>query len=610
MAYDGTPGSTLVQADTPNPTQSAALPVNQQPAAPPEQPVVAQGAQGRPPQAVATAQSEPTPQINKPPFDPRPYAWVAQHNPQLKATIDDAAQATGVDPARIAWHAWKESGFKQDGDDGKPVRGSSGEIGMMQLMPGTVHQLDPTGRSDPYDIRDNAFLGGKYIAQQDARFGQNSPSSFAAYNGGPGGVKGEKAQQYAVSAFPGTQVGQKDFLGEGSMTPHGLVHAGTQGGPDAFLRYAVDTAPAGMPVSDVWRHAEALLVGAFAEKGDLAGAQHAKDWVFQMSHTGSNQYLMAAHQALSMGDGVGASQYLAKAHAFFPDGTIGRFRTDGKQVYAERLDENDPSHRIGGSTMVTPNDIAGLLNQTSDPHQFLATLAAQQKSAAETRLADQHGQYYAGLNPQREAAVQTRAAAQVEAANVGADAKVESANVRADNAIAVADMKAQNSNAGAAQAAALSRSADKETSNTYNPVMIPKEDGESDSAHQARLGDMGEIHRDARMMGSSPPQAERFARGLSDHTLQMIRMTDGSYGVINAGDKKGQPIGYISKALGDRLAGAAAPNVQQGQASPIGAGANSPYAMGAGVSNNLSGTVNPQQQPPVSQSSALPVGAK
>ena len=38
----------------------------------------------------------------------------------------------------------------------------------------------------------------------------------------------------------------------------------------------------------------------------------------------------------------------------FPDGTIGRFRTNRKQVYAERLDEHDPSQPIGESFKVTP----------------------------------------------------------------------------------------------------------------------------------------------------------------------------------------------------------------------------------------------------------------
>jgi soluble lytic murein transglycosylase-like protein len=630
MAYDeNIPGSTIVPTDQPqlgsrvqarlqnlpgsedqNQPQSA-LPVNQPAAAvpnqqaaapPPEQPPVTAGTRGQPPQAVSTVQSEPTPQINKPPFDPRPYAWLAEHNPQLKAKIDDAAQLTGVDPDRIAWHAWKESKFKQDDDNGRPVRSNTGAIGLMQLMPGTAHELSQNGRLDPFNQDDNLLMGAQYIAKMDAQFGKNSPSSFAAYYGGPGGIKGEKTQQYAASAFPGAQVSSKDFVGQGSMTAPGLVQAGTQGGPDGFLRYAVDTAPAGMPMSDAWRHAEALLVGAFVGKGDMAGAQHAKDWVFQMSHVGTNQNLMAAHQALSAGDGVGASQYLAKAHAFFPDGTIGRFRSDGKNVYAERLDENDPSHRIGSPMMITPQDIAGQLNQTTDPEKYLATLSAQQKLASETRLNDLHGQYYAGINEGRERAAELRANAQVEAANTRADAATQSAETRANATVEAANIRAQNSNAGAAQQAAAGREANKDAATRYDKLMNP-------DATMDQLGDMSEIHKDAMMQGATGPQAERIARGISNHSLQVQRATDGTYAVIKAGDKTGQPIGYLSKAFGDHLAGAAAPNPQQGSTSAIGAGASTPYAMGAGVTNNLTGTVMPQQQQqvPVSQSSALPV---
>jgi hypothetical protein len=121
---------------------------------------------------------------------------------------------------------------------------------------------------------------------------------------------------------------------------------------------------------------------------------------------------------------------------------------------------------------------------------------------------------------------------------------------------------------------------------------------------QEQLGELAEIHKDVRMNGGTPPQAERVARGLSDKTLQLIRLSDGNYGVVKEGDKNTRPLAYVSKALGDRLSGGV-PQPQAG-GSPIGAGANTPYAQGAGVTQNLSGTVMPQQAP-VSQSSAIPV---
>jgi hypothetical protein len=360
-----------------------------------------------------------------------------------------------------------------------------------------------------------------------------------------------------------------------------------------------------MPVSDVWRKAESSLVQAFVERGDLTGAQHARDFVLQMSHVGSNQYLMAADQALQNGDGVGAAQALAKAHAFFPDGTIGRFRTDGTNVYADRLDENDPTQRIGPPIQVTPQGVAGLLNQTTDPQKFLQTLTQQQTAASEARLRDQHGDYYAGLNPSREAIAADKSATQLQATGIRAGAEEQAATTRAQALTDAAGIRAQASGQaggkGNAQEAALGRQADKETSDLYSSLAMP-------DATPEQRGELAEIHKDARMMGATPPQAERIANGLSDNTLQLLRLQDGNYGVISNGDKQRRPIAYLSKGLGDRLAGAPqqgpTPGAMQqpSPGTPIGAGAGSPFARGMGVSSNLAGTQMPQQpssqQPP------------
>src|SRR4051812_35960942 len=49
-----------------------------------------------PSQGAVTVQSEPTPQVAKPPIDPRPWAWVQKKSPQIHEWIDNAANATGV----------------------------------------------------------------------------------------------------------------------------------------------------------------------------------------------------------------------------------------------------------------------------------------------------------------------------------------------------------------------------------------------------------------------------------------------------------------------------------------------------------------------------------
>lgn len=543
------------------------------------------GAKGTPPAAVATTQSEPTPQVDKPPLDPRPYAWVAENDPALKEVIDKASELTGVSPERIAWHGFTESKLNPNAP-----RGKAGEIGMMQILPSTAAGVSLNGKLDPHDTADNVMMSALLMKDLDGRWGKDSLLSVAHYNG-----SGPRAIAYGKSAFPTGQFND-DTLAKmaqgGSMTPRGLVEAGVQGGPDAFARYMTETAPAGMPMTDQWRHAEDLLSKAFLQKGDIEGAQHARDYVLQMSHTGTNQYLMAAHQALSNGQGQAAAQYLAKAHAFFPDGTVGRFHTDGKNVYADQLDENDPTRKAGPSSLVTPQAIESLLNQTTDPAKFVKTLHEQQAANADARLKQLHGDYYRDYQQTRKDVNASTVAGRQSVADTHAAATVDAARIRA----------------GIDHNTALSRQVDKETTETYSPDLNATNKGLSPAA----LANMADVHKDARTFGQSTPmQAERISRGLSDNTLRLLRGADGNYGVVDPTSKNSQPIGYLSKAMGDRLLGGAAAQPQAIPASPVGAGAATPFAAGSGVNSNLTGTVTPQpqQRVPVAQSSAMPVGA-
>lgn len=542
------------------------------------------GASGQQPAAVSVAQSEPTPQITKPPIDPRPYAWVAQHDPKIKSWIDNASRVTGVDPIRIAAHLYAESGFNPN-----VKRGGDGEIGMGQMLPSTAAHYTAGGRLDPFNPTDNVLMSALYMRDLDAKYGKDSFASVAHYNG-----SGPAAAAYARKLMPTAPESDEMQLhaGDGSTTPQGLVQAGVQGGPDGFLRYVVQTAPKGLPVSDAWRHAEALLVNAFIQKGDIAGAQHARDFVFQMSHAGSNQYLMAAHQALSAGNGTAAAQYLAKAHAFFPDGTIGRFRSDGTHVFAERLDENDPSQRLGASMPVTTSDIAGLLNQTLDPQQYLKTLNTQQAAAADARLKQLHGDYYQQLPAirqaevnQRDAASQRSATSRLEAANTSALGRVTAAQVRADALAGKQDLSGEHM-------------IEKETNDLYNPQTSPDQSPEA----LQNLGKQANIYRALRTNHISGPQAQAVTKGLASGDLQVKVSPDKTQaGVFN---KSGKALVYLPPSAVSQLAGAppappqrtALPSgVGPATVSPIGAGAASPYALGAGITSNLSGTVMPQR---------------
>jgi hypothetical protein len=414
------------------------------------------------------------------------------------------------------------------------------------------------------------LAGALYMRDLDAKHGKDSFMSVMRYNG-----SGPKAVAYAKSLFPGQALNEDELTAsgrDGSATPRGLYDAAKKDGPDGFLRYVVQTAPSGMPLSDAWRHAEALLVNAMISKGDMAGAQHARDFVFQLSHSGTNQYLMAAHRALQQGDGIGASQYLAKAHAFFPDGTIGRFRSNGKDVYAERIDEDDPSRRLGPPMKITPDSIAGLLNQTTNPQQYLKTLTDQQKAAADIRLKMTHGDYYAALMnkiPEDQAVKRNELALRQGALDLGMQ-KDASANARAVMSEAGRDKRAQERNATTLQAAkeragAPDKTAEhnyqREANEVYNPQMNPDD---------PNVGRKSTMYVNLRRAGITGPQAQVLTQGLASGDLQVRMSPDQSQAAVF--DKGGKPIQYLPPTVLSQLGGASVP--QQPAAmprSPIGA---------------------------------------
>ena len=97
--------------------------------------------------------------------------------------ITQYAGAAGV-PAEVALAvAQQESGTQQWRSNGSLVTGSSGEVGVFQLMPATAAQLGV----DPTDLNQNIQGGVSYLQQLYAQF-NNWPAAIAAYNAGPGRV--------------------------------------------------------------------------------------------------------------------------------------------------------------------------------------------------------------------------------------------------------------------------------------------------------------------------------------------------------------------------------------------------------------------------------------
>jgi hypothetical protein len=95
----------------------------------------------------------------------------------IQEQIISAAYRWGVDPEVALAVAEQESGLNQG------ARGSSGEIGIFQLMPGTAAGLGV----NPYDVGQNIDGGVRYLGQQYQRFG-SWDLALAAYNAGPGRV--------------------------------------------------------------------------------------------------------------------------------------------------------------------------------------------------------------------------------------------------------------------------------------------------------------------------------------------------------------------------------------------------------------------------------------
>ena len=583
----------------------------------PQQAQPQQGQQQAVPTTVATSDPGQQQRPDRPIIDPRPYASLAENAPQYRQMVDQVADETGVSPQRLAWHWYKEGGFHTQAPDG-----AAGEQGPLQVIPSTAQQVDPKGVLNPHDLHDSLTLAGRYINTLDSRFGKDSPSSVGAYQGGVGSAADiaahpDRAMQdhprtmaYAQSAFPGQSVTPGHFTGPMDMDAKTLANSANQG-PEGFLRYVAQTAQqSGTTMTDAMRAAEATLVGFAASRGDIAGMQHARDFVLQVAHAGSTQNLMAAHQALTAGDGQSASQYLAKAHAYFPDGSMGQFGVDSKgQVWGQRMDENAKGKPLSPYFKVNADDVLGMMNQTSDPGKYMAMVQEQQKNAASIRHSNAMGDYYGNLLDARQKVAETQVAGRQGVAETNADARTDAAQIRSDGTVDAATVRAGRQGQG--PAAKMSAQADKEAAANFNDITMP-------DADEATRGKMAETYHDVRMGGVTEPQALAVTKGIHSGKLALVRGQDGRYGVMDPQDKSMQPIAILSQALGDRLAGSqgvkntggALPGrgAQAAPASTVGSGASSQVARVAGVSNDLSGTVQPQQppqQPP--QSSALPV---
>ena len=119
----------------------------------------------------------------------------------VAAQILAAAPSYGVPPALALAVAQRESGLNQS------AVGTSGEIGVFQLMPATAAQLGV----NPADVGQNIDGGLQYLSQLYQQFGDWG-TALEAYNGGPGNV-----QRGTVS--PAAQSYSSQVLAAAGMSP-------------------------------------------------------------------------------------------------------------------------------------------------------------------------------------------------------------------------------------------------------------------------------------------------------------------------------------------------------------------------------------------------------
>jgi len=120
----------------------------------------------------------------------------------LQSLIYQEALDRGVPPAIALAVAQQESDTSQWLPNGSLVTGSSGEIGVFQLMPATAASLGV----DPGDVNQNIQGGISFLAQLFQKYG-SWPAALSAYNSGsPTGSPGYASSVLSIAARLGSSV--------------------------------------------------------------------------------------------------------------------------------------------------------------------------------------------------------------------------------------------------------------------------------------------------------------------------------------------------------------------------------------------------------------------
>jgi len=115
---------------------------------------------------------------------------VSRRGDAFEDLIVEHARLNDVRPDLVRAVVQVESGFNP------LARSAKGALGLMQLMPATMHEF---GVQNPFDPADNVRAGVAYLRQLLDRYDNNETLALAAYNAGPGAVDkhGQAVPPYA-----------------------------------------------------------------------------------------------------------------------------------------------------------------------------------------------------------------------------------------------------------------------------------------------------------------------------------------------------------------------------------------------------------------------------
>jgi hypothetical protein len=631
QAKPATPAaSDQVHADTP-PSQQASAPV----------PVQGSGSVGggkggdvAPGQQGDSQQSQPTNTAYAPPVNPSPWAWLQKNDPEGAQWVRDAVKAEGggsVSEEQLAAHWYNESHFGRTSNNSY-----AGAMGPMQFMPPTYRDMDPHGQYDVHSAPDALKLGARYLKHLavDEHFGAGSFLTNYAYWRGPTAARALQAdfdgtlrnQPKEVADdiarfYPGMKLSKDLAPGDGGGQSYrdnyrDVAQAQT---PDEIMNIVATTGPTGMGMTDRWKQLEGAMVAAAIAHGNYDAVGHVTDWIAQVSHQGALSNLASAYTMLQQGNTQGAAGALARAHAFFPDGSYGRFGVSANgTLLAQQYDEKT-GLAMGKPFMINKDHIATQMMSLQNPRTFLDTVQKYEKTNSEIALANAHAHYYNEMPDMKQATLDAKAAQQREHDAAVSQRQADAAAYKAE----VARVKDEKN-------AAEEDKASTATNSDFQPRMneartnieAARASGDNEAlakseAEYARLGQASQISRELRIpqphggYGMAGGAADVLADDVSRGRTNMFPLTapDGSkhVGIYNKNvtqadvdANKAQPRAIVSEQRGTRiqyLTGAVP--LPRGDTQPakttVGAGLSDPRAAGQ-FTTNLAGIQSTRAQ--------------